>query len=253
MRLREPAPLLAEAQDGAETLAELPKGELVEAVGLKEASAELPEWLLVRSPAEEQIEIMSDKPLAYQDGWLSNAPLQPAEYQLGTRVAARVDVNSHPALDLLRQLPWWRGTTLPDWIVASVAELHKGKIGGVVKNGRYLVQRPAGAMPERVATTAALLITPKERAKRTVLAGFIGLVLSGLFGSAIHAWAWMRGERSDSGRVAWPKLVGWMTLITVILTPAAVLPCFGFANSPASTACVVAWINMLLYSDLFND
>ncbi|CAE8635169.1 unnamed protein product, partial [Polarella glacialis] len=155
-------------------------------------SSELPEWMLVRAPAEEDIEIMGDKPLEYKDGWLHtpSSSLKVAELQLGDKVAARIDVPSHPVLDSLRALPPFKGgRKLPDWIVASVCELHTGKVGGVVKRGRFLVQRPSGAMPERIATEAAMLQVPKERARRTVLAAILGLGLSTLMGGLLHARA----------------------------------------------------------------
>lgn len=251
MRLTGNARLLQEAKLNAEEIEELRAGELLEVV-TAEGTLES-EWLHVRSPTEEQIEIMSDKPLNYQVGWLHKAALEAAEHQLGERVAARIDIPNHPVLDIVKKLPPWqhRGE-LPSWMGASVAELHPGFIGGVVRGGKFLVQRPSGAMPERIATTADLIVVPKERLRRTVIAAGLGLALSCLIGSATHLKEWRSGESSDLGRVSWPKLVGWLSIVVLVLTPAAIVPCFGFVNSPASTTCAVAFINLLLYSDLFS-
>lgn len=261
--------LHAEADTAAVEVAELEAGDLVEAAADVDVVRLSPEggWLLVRSPLEDKVDVMSDKPLQYQEGWLALVPsegmpndgavnagpcLERAEVQLGDRVAARVNVESHPVLDVLKKLPPWQNG-LPGWMVTSVSEIYTGKIGGIVKRGRFVVQRPSGAMPERIATKAALLILPRDRARQTAVAGFIGLGISVALGTAIHAHAWMRGHPVDSGLMAWTPLVGWLTLIVVFITPFAILPCYGFANSQASTACVVAWLNLLLYCDLFSE
>lgn len=257
LRLQAPAQLYREAAESAEVLEEVPAGELLIAVGAPEAaepSPQLPEWLLVRVPAEDSIDVMSDKPLQYQDGWVRRPEVELAPLQLGDRVAARMEVHGHPVLNCLRQLPPWKGPdgeALPLWIRASVSELHTGKVDGVVKSGRFLVQRAAGAIPERVAGELDMFIRPKDRARQTFKAAALGLGLAAAFGLAGHTRGWLRGESMDSGRVAWPKLIGWLTLATVFLTPATAMPCFVFANSTGSTTCVVAWINLLLYADLF--
>lgn len=248
--------LRQDADIHSEVIAELPCGLMVEAFGNIDESRE---WLLVRSPVEDKVDIMSDMPLEYQDGWLRHASVKRAEHQLGDRVAALTAPESHPLFEALRVLPPWRGgpctpgAPLPDWIIAAVSELHTGKIGGVVKEGRYVVQRPSGAMPARLATTHDLLLVPRDRARRTVLAGFIGLAISLAIGLAAHAGAWLRGERHDAGRMAWPQLVGWMSIVAVVLVPLTVMPCYTFANSQGSTMVVVAWINLLLYNDLFGE
>lgn len=253
VRLTADAQLYAETDVAAEPLAELSQGELVEAIGDIDEGAHR-EWLLVRFPLEDQVESMSDKPLAYQNGWLFRASLQRAEHQLGDKVAALVDVSStHPVLGLLRKFPWWKHSGPPTWMASWVSELYTGKVEGVIQQERFLVQRPAGAMPERIATKTDLLVTPKARARQTATAGLVGLALSTIVGLGAHARAWLRGERPDTGRSAWPQLVGWASICAVLLTPAVALPCYGFANSQASTMCVVAGINLLLYRDLFGE
>mmetsp|Transcript_125908 Transcript_125908/g.350804 ORF Transcript_125908/g.350804 Transcript_125908/m.350804 type:complete len:317 (+) Transcript_125908:71-1021(+) len=252
-RLTAATPLRAEADAAAESLVELQRGELVEAIGDIDDSA-FREWLLVRAPLEDKVDSMSDKPLEYCTGWLHWPELEHAEHQLGDKVAARVDVaSSHPVLGLLRRLPPWREKGPPAWVSASVAELYPGSVEGVAQCGRFLVQRPSGALPERLATSAQLLVPPRARLRQTALAGLAGLALSALLGAGAHVRAWSRGEDLRVGRMAWPQFVGWASIAAVFLTPAAVLPCYGFANSQASTACVVACINLLFYNDLFGE
>mmetsp|Transcript_63832 Transcript_63832/g.128095 ORF Transcript_63832/g.128095 Transcript_63832/m.128095 type:complete len:109 (-) Transcript_63832:54-380(-) len=108
-------------------------------------------------------------------------------------------------------------------------------------------------MPERIATSTELMIPPRARLRQTALAGLVGLALSAVLGVGVHAKAWVQGEKFDVGKMAWPQLVGWASIAAFFLTPAATLPCYGFANSQASTACVVACINMLFYNDLFGE
>ncbi|CAE7578891.1 unnamed protein product [Symbiodinium necroappetens] len=83
----------------------------------------------------DNVEVMSERPLEYQEGWihLPSTSLQIAEHQLGDRLAGRVDVPDHPVMNLVRKLPPWAGHPLPDWMPASVCELHTGKVGGIVR------------------------------------------------------------------------------------------------------------------------
>lgn len=37
------------------------------------------------------------------------------------------------------------------------------QVGGVLKGGRYLLQRPSGAVPERLALESKMLLTNKAR------------------------------------------------------------------------------------------
>jgi len=281
LRLTGAAKLRAQASADSEMLAELGAGDLVEAIGgnLEPAGG----WLLVRSPLEDRIDVMSDKPLEYQDGWLavaapaleadfgtaSPAPapaeeaggaaalaleklLVPTDVQMGERVAARVLLETHPVLDALKKLPLFKDG-LPNWMPVSVAELYAGRIAGVAKRGRFILQRPSGAMPERVASVPEKLIRPKARMRQTTIAGILGLGLSLVLGLGLHARKWVRGEPLDAGRFALEPLVGWTTLLVVFLTPVTILPCFIFTNSQASTLVVVVWMNMLLYNDLFSE
>lgn len=238
---------------------QLPSGEYIEAdtKAVEEASGG---WLLVRAPLEDKIQIMSEKPLEYQDGWLHKAPIEDAEFQLGSKVAALVHVPEHPVLEIIKKLPPWNKDGIPLWMKNSVAELYTGKVFGIVKKrdvddfGRFLVQRPSGSVPERVATTPDLLVGPKVRAKQTCIAGALGLVLAGVIGGGFHAKSWVRGDGEFSrGKFAWPQLVGWFSISALLITPIATWPCYIFANSQASTVCVVCWINLLLYADLFNE
>ncbi|CAK9002093.1 unnamed protein product, partial [Durusdinium trenchii] len=150
LRLTGPVKLYKEAAS-EEVLQDLTSGELLIGVGeeaLQVGSDVANGWLFVRRPTEESVEIMSDKPLEYQDGWihLPDAPVEMAEHQLGDRLAGRVDVPDHPVTNVLKALPFCRGQELPDWIPGSVCELHTGKVGGVLKGGRFLLQRPSGAV-----------------------------------------------------------------------------------------------------------
>lgn len=245
-----PTKLYANADAACDVLAEIPSGELVETMSELDGYGE---WRLVRSPVEQNIDVMSDKPLEFLDGWVQCSALELAEHQIGDKVTVRFEVGSHPVLDLLKKVPPWKGAPLPPWMAACVAEMATGKIGGVVKNGRFLVQRPAGAVPERVATSSELVVLPKDRWRQTAKAGVVGLAISLVFGTILHARSWLRGERSDIGRMAWPQLVGWAVLSTVAVVPFTVGPCYMFTNSPGSTALVVAWISQLFYFDLFGD
>lgn len=262
MRLRAATKVHAEADAASAEVAELEEGHLVEAAGMVDLEGAPPEggWLLVRSPLEDKLDVMSDKPLEYQDGWIpietteGERMVERAELQLGNKVAARVFVETHPVLDLLKKLPPWKESGLPEWMRAAVAELYTGKIGGVAKRSRFVVQRPSGAMPERVAVRVGMIIVPKDRARQTTIAGLLGLSASLLVGLGIHAYSWqVLGRPVDFGLMAWPPLVGWVTLILVFLTPVTIWPSYLFANSQAATACVVAWMNMLLYYDLFSE
>jgi len=250
VRLTSPGRLLADASSEAEVVDNIPAGELLEVVG--EASAHV-EWLPVRAPLEDKLEVMSEKPLEYQDGWLFEPNFELAEHKLGDKVTVRVDATSHPLLDTLKMLPWWKSSDLPSWIVASVSELYNGKIHGVVKQGRFMIQRPTGSMPERLATSASMLLVSRQRARQTTYAGLLGLVLSAAFALALHARQWAKGELYDFGRKSLGNLVGWLTLVIVFTTPLSIAPCYVFVNSPASTCCVVVGINMLLYNDIFGE
>lgn len=253
VRLSAAAPLLSEADVASAAITELQAGDLVEAVGDIEDS-NFREWLLVRSPGEEAIDSMSDKPLAYQTGWLHQPELDSAEHQLGDKVVVQVDTSSaHPVLGLLRTMLSWWGREMPPWIKATVSELHAGKIGGLVKNGRFLVQRPCGAMPERMAARPEAIMHPSSHKKQAALAGSVGLVLSVFIGTAAHGYAWLHGDAVQSGRMGYPNLIGWMTLVTCLLTPLVTLPCYNFANTLASTAGVVLFINLVFYCDLFGQ
>lgn len=177
LRLTAPVKLYKEADASAELLEELPSGELLVAVGedvLKVGTPEVPNWLSVRSPTEETVEIMGEKPLEYQDGWILADAVELAAHQLGDRLAGRVDVPDHPVINLLKSLPPFKGSPLPDWIPGSVCELHTGKVGGVLKGGRFLLQRPAGAVPERLALESEMLLTHKERRRSTAIAATLG-------------------------------------------------------------------------------
>ncbi|CAK9002095.1 unnamed protein product, partial [Durusdinium trenchii] len=170
LRLTGPVKLYKEAAS-EEVLQDLTSGELLIGVGeeaLQVGSDVANGWLFVRRPTEESVEIMSDKPLEYQDGWihLPDAPVEMAEHQLGDRLAGRVDVPDHPVTNVLKALPFCRGQELPDWIPGSVCELHTGKVGGVLKGGRFLLQRPSGAVPERLMLESSMLLTRKALSLR---------------------------------------------------------------------------------------
>eukprot|EP00929_Paragymnodinium_shiwhaense_P014712 TRINITY_DN122666_c0_g1_i1.p1 TRINITY_DN122666_c0_g1~~TRINITY_DN122666_c0_g1_i1.p1 ORF type:complete len:345 (+),score=60.37 TRINITY_DN122666_c0_g1_i1:58-1092(+) len=256
VELASPAKLLADPEADSEAVLELPAGELLEAFGDVDSDRE---WLLVRSPLEDDVELMSDKPLAYQDGWLHDADVKKTSFQLGDTVTARTESDIHPAFEAMRLVPPWRpgaaggGAPIPDWIRRSVNELYNGKVAGVTKNGRFLVQRPAGAMPERVVTTADFLYTPKERKRRAIAAGIIGLAVSAVIGVSVHGYSWLRGEKFQTGRMSWPNLVGWLCIVSVVVVPFTIWPCYLCSNSQASTVVVVAWLNLLFYNDLFGE
>lgn len=234
----------------SDVLAELPAGELVETMLDVSSGAE---WFLVRAPLEDEVQAMSDKPLEYRDGWLLRPALDRAEHQLGDSVAARIDVTTHPVVNAMKSLPPWRDSGVPDWVHASVAELYTGKVTGVTRHGRFLVQRPSGAVPERVASEPEMLLVPKERARLTFRAGLVGFAIAVLAGTAFHGRRWAKGERFDVGKMAWPQLVGWALIGAVFISPLATVPCIIFTNSQGSTALVVAWINLLLYNDYFGE
>lgn len=260
----------------------LAEGDLVETASGIDIFATPPEggWLLVRAPQEDRLDVMSDKPLAYKDGWIALGPVadgsaeqvisdsdavstssatadmrsivEPAELQLGQKVAALVIPETHPVLQNLKKLPMYKDG-LPEWMKNCVAELYTGRISGVAMRGRFVLQRPSGAMPERIATAYAKFLLPRRRFKKTAVAGILGFFLSIAIGTSIHGWGWMHGVSYEFGRMAFVPYIQWLTLITVFLTPLAIIPCYIFANSEAATCCVVAFINMLLYHDLFAD
>ncbi|CAL1143025.1 unnamed protein product [Cladocopium goreaui] len=175
-----------------------------------------------------------------------------AAHQLGDRLAGRVDVPDHPVINLLKSLPPFKGSPLPDWIPGSVCELHTGKVGGVLKGGRFLLQRPAGAVPERLALESEMLLTHKERRRSTAIAATLGVAFAALVGVSLHLREWLRGQ-TEVSRKTWPQLGVWLLYAPVLVTPASALPCYGLSNSPGSTFCVVAAINLLFYSDLFSE
>lgn len=250
LQLREPANLLSDADQSSDVLSELASGDLVETASDVDTGRE---WILVRSPLEDRVAGMSETPLQYLDGWLHNAQLERTDVQLGDKVAARVSPDSHPCYDVLRQLPAYRGdASLPAWIVGSVSEHHTGKVGGVLRNGHFLVQRPSGAIPERIGGPRTMLLKPKERKRITGKAAIIGFLLSTTLGVSAHIYSWLRGERYDCGPTAYPQVVGWTSLTATILSPLATIPCYLFANSQASTICVVMGLNLLFYQDLFG-
>merc|ERR1712217_11412 len=100
-----PEPQVFDANIDAADLVEIPKGELVQAIGDVDGPAH--DWLLVRSPLEDMFESMSEKPLLYQDGWLYRPSFEIAEHQLGAKAAGRVDNEMHPVLEQLQKLPPW--------------------------------------------------------------------------------------------------------------------------------------------------
>lgn len=233
-QLSMPAQLRADPDSEAELLLELPEGELLQTFRKIEECPSEEEWLLVRAPLEETVEVMSDRALSYQVGWIHcpTTALKTARFQLEDKLAARVDVPNHPVVEVLKHFPPWRDGKLPDWVPAMCCELHTGKVGGVVKRGRFLVQRPSGAVPERLTLESAMLQSPKERARTTVLAALLGLGLSATLGFALHAWAWAHDKVPKIGVKTWPKLVGWLTIVVFVLSPAAIGPCYISANSP---------------------
>mmetsp|Transcript_50795 Transcript_50795/g.107793 ORF Transcript_50795/g.107793 Transcript_50795/m.107793 type:complete len:357 (-) Transcript_50795:48-1118(-) len=260
LRLLGSAQLRAEASESAEVLAELSEGDFLE--GMPDKLEPAGGWLLVRAPLEDKIDVMSEKPLEYQDGWIAVMPpareeglpelLERAELQLGDKVAARVHVETHPVLDNLKKLPFFKDG-LPSWMPVSVAEIYTGRIGGVAVRGRYIVQRPPGAMPERIAALPERIVLPKARAKQTTIAGLLGLGLSLAIGVVLHMRKWAQGEEFSVGRFAYEPLSGWCALIMVFLTPITIYPCYLFSNSQASTVVTVLWMNLLLYNDLFSE
>jgi len=266
----------AEASHDSDELNTLAEGDLVETASGIDITVSTPEggWLLVRVPLEDRLDVMSDKPLSYQDGWVaigpdssgeqgisdsgavanateSKATLVPAELQLNQKVAAIVTPETHPVLQALEKYIYKEG--VPQWMKTSVAELYTGRIAGVAIRGRFVLQRPSGAMPERIATAYAKFLLPRRRFKRTAVAGIIGFFLSISIGCGLHGLDWMHGISFEIGRSAAVPLIQWLTLITVFLTPLAIIPCFIFANSEAATCCAVAFMNLLLYNDLFAN
>lgn len=251
LRLAAPAQLLADAEETAEVTAELPEGELLEAFRDVDHSAE---WILVRRSLEDRVDSMSEKPLEYEDGWLRGASVEKAPHQLGDKVAARIEHDEHPAFQLVRLVPPFRnGRPIPKWFETAVLDLNAGKIGGVAQRGRFVVQRPSGAIPERVAVTQDLVVVPRQKAKDAVLWGIIGFVAACFLATGLHCVAWMRGASTDYGRRAWVTLVGWATFVSVFLVPLSIIPCIMFSVSQASVGLMVIWLSMLLYSDLFSD
>lgn len=256
VELTAPAELRAEPDLSSEVVATLPQNELAEAFGDVDPAGEASprEWLLVRAPLEEHVDMMSDKPLQYRDGWLHRAAFRRAPHQLGDKVAALAECESHPFYDAMRLVPPWRGgAPIPPWLVDSLSELQTGKVGGVAMRGRFVVQRPSGAIPERAVAVEARIMTRKQRGRYATLAGALGLLFSSALGVASHVGGWLQGERWDAGPLAWPQLVGWFSIVAIIITPATAGAGYVAHNTRASTVAVVAWINMLLYNDIFGQ
>jgi len=240
----------ADCHATAVVLHELPPGELVEAYWDLEAK---PEWLLVRRPLEDNIEVMSDKPLLYEAGWIHNPKLERAKFQLGENVSVRVDQNSLFALEMARKMPFWSADALPAWLTSSFAEVNGGKIAGIVQQDRFMVQRPSGAIPERLAVEADVIMRRRQLAKRTAVGALVGALAATALGFAGHTLAWAQGAPIDRGTKGWPKFIGWVTVTTVFINPAAYAACFSFATSQMGTAALVVWLDMLLYQDLFGE
>merc|ERR1712194_318717 len=110
-----------------------------------------------------------------------------------------------------------------------------------------------GAIPERIATEAELLVTPRRRFKLIALSALVGLVWAAALSTILHAKKWIQGRPTDQGRFAWVNLVSYITLATVFMTPLCLGPCYNFSISMLSTATSVAFLNMLLYCDLFSE
>jgi len=211
-----------------------------------------PEWVLVRRPLESDIEVMSEKPLLYEAGWLKDAKIQHADFQLGEKVSVKVETLSHIVLDMARKVPFWK-TALPWWLTESLAEVHSGKVAGVVQQGRFMVQRPSGAIPERMAVEAKVIMRRRQLAKRTLAGAVVGAVVATALGFLGHSFAWFRGAPLDTGLKGWPRLVGWMTITTVFITPGSYIACYIFTTSQMGAAALVVWLDMLLYKDLFGE
>merc|ERR1712216_752755 len=171
----------------------------------------------------------------------------------GDKVAARVESTTHPVLEFMRFLPMWREAPLPKLMLEAVSEFHTGKIGGVVKKGRFLVQRPSGAIPERIAAEVEFLLVPRQRKRRTALSAFIGMVSALCLGTAMHSWKWLHGRPMDQGRFAWVNLVGYTTIVVVFLTPLMTWPCYSFSISLLSTATSIECLDLLFYFDLLTE
>ncbi|CAK9002089.1 unnamed protein product, partial [Durusdinium trenchii] len=208
LRLTGPVKLYKEAAS-EEVLQDLTSGELLIGVGeeaLQVGSDVANGWLFVRRPTEDMVRAV-----------------EMAEHQLGDRLAGRVDVPDHPVTNVLKALPFCRGQELPDWIPGSVCELHTGKVGGVLKGGRFLLQRPSGAVPERLMLESSMLLTRKDRRRNTAIAAALGLVFATVVGASIHLREWLRGQ-TQLGRKTWPQLLVWLLYAPVLVTPATALP-----------------------------
>lgn len=250
-RLLEGAKLYTDPDVSSPVLEDLAAGSLIETFADLDGDME---WVLVRTPLEDNIDIMSDKPLEYQDGWMHYPSLELSKHQVGDKIAARVEAMSHPLLLALKRIPPWRNASLPNILVEAVSEFHTGKIGGVVKRGRFMVQRPSGAIPERIATKDSFLFTPRQRQKRTFVSVYIGLVWACILASVLHMRKWfMLGRSREEGRFAWVTLCGYWVVAAVFLTPFCIWPCYSFSISHFSTASSVWFVNMLLYMDLFSE
>jgi len=250
VRCMAPTDLRREPREAAETLYELPCGELMETFA--DFTDVPPEWVLVRRPLENDIEVMSDKPLLYEAGWLQNAQIERAEYQLGEKVCVKVEARSHILLDMARKMPIWK-TALPGWLTESLAEVYSGKVAGVVQQGRFMIQRPSGAIPERFALEDNFIMRRRQVAKRTLAGVAMGAVVATALGFLGHSLAWCGGAPLDSGLKGWPRLVGWLTIGTVFITPGSYLACYIFTTSQMAAAALVVWLDMLMYKDLFGE
>merc|ERR1712217_926514 len=102
--------------------------------------------------------------------------------------------------------------------------------------GRFLLQRPSGAIPERLALTTEFLVPPRDRKRYTGIAALIGLGISVIIGVGAHARYWIRGERFSAGTYNYTNFSAWLIFTALIITPLTAWPCYIFTNSTGATA-----------------
>lgn len=257
LELQEDAHLYKEPGDDSGASSESIKGgELV--LARSDLIVRLPDaqdspWIFVHVPKDTEIKSMSDVPLTYEDGWLKRNLLVETPWKTGERAAVTApDPPEHPFFYMLRVLPQWRDG-VPKWLHNTCAEHFPGKVYGTMVGGEIVVQRPSGAIPERLAAPYLELLRPRDRAKIVAKSTGLGLLSASLVVGVAYGYMSYDRERRGQRGLTWHGYVQWLGFSTLFLTPFAYFPCFIFCMTPFGTTSFIFWANAMLFYDLFHE
>lgn len=210
-------------------------------------------WVFVQVPKDTAVKAMSDEPLTYEDGWLRQNALGEIPWKMGERAAVTApDPPEHPALSVFRIYPQWRDG-IPRWLSHTCAEHFPGKVYGCIVGGEIVVQRPGGAIPERLSAVYADLLRPKDRAKIVAKSTALGLLGAALAMGIAYSYISYDRVRKGGRKMTWHGYVQWLGFGGLILTPIAYIPCFIFCMTPFGTCSFIFWANAMLFYDLFHE